>query len=83
MSDGRVGDVRGAGLFIGLDFVDDASMPDPALAGFVINAMKERGVLIGAAGAYGNVLKIRPALCFTEANADQFLEVLQEVLRLG
>ena len=44
--------------------------------------MKERGVLIGAAG-YGNVLKIRPALCFSEANADQFLTTLQEVLRQG
>ncbi len=36
-----------------------------------------------AAGAYGNVLKIRPALCFSEANADQFLTTLQEVLRQG
>ena len=82
-SDARIGDVRGAGLFIGLEFVSKNATPDAALAGFVINAMKERGVLIGAAGAYGNVLKIRPALCFSEANADQFLTTLQEVLRQG
>jgi len=80
-SDARIGDVRGAGLFIGLELVGEGGAPDAELARFVINAMKERGVLIGAAGAYGNVLKIRPALCFNEAHADQFRSTLGEVLR--
>jgi len=38
------------------------------------------GVLIGAAGAYGNVLKVRPPLCFSRDNADLFLETLDAVL---
>lgn len=78
--DARIGDVRGAGLFIGLEFVGEGKAPDGALASHVINAMKEQGILIGAAGAYGNVLKIRPALCFSQAHADQFLATLQAVL---
>jgi 4-aminobutyrate aminotransferase-like enzyme len=82
-SDVRIGEVRGAGLFLGVEFTKEDLKPDSALATFVINAMKERGVLIGAAGAYGNVLKIRPALCFSQANADQFLATLQDVLRQG
>jgi 4-aminobutyrate aminotransferase-like enzyme len=79
--DARIGDVRGAGLFVGLEFSGADKEPDADLAAHVINAMKERGVLIGAAGAYGNVLKIRPALCFSEANAGFFVEALAAVLR--
>lgn len=79
--DARIGDVRGAGLFIGLEFSGPDRTPDAVLATWVINAMKEHGILIGAAGAYGNVLKIRPALCFSQANADQFIDTLGTLLR--
>jgi 4-aminobutyrate aminotransferase-like enzyme len=76
-----IGDVRSAGLFIGIEFSLSGTIePDPAAASYVINALKERGVLIGAAGAYGNVLKVRPPLCFTRENADIFLETLEGVL---
>ena len=76
-----IGDVRSAGLFIGIEFsLPSTTEPDPATASYVINALKERGVLIGAAGAYGNVLKVRPPLCFSRANADFFLETLDAVL---
>ncbi|MFK8253824.1 aspartate aminotransferase family protein [Ancylobacter terrae] len=76
-----IGAVRGAGLFIGLDFVEAGSRaPDTAGATHAINALKQRGVLIGAAGSFGNTLKIRPPLCFSRANADEFLEKIDEVL---
>ncbi|MFC5068934.1 aspartate aminotransferase family protein [Flaviflagellibacter deserti] len=76
-----IGDVRGAGLFTGLEFNDEETRePDTAMATFVINGMKERGVLIGAAGFYGNTLKIRPPLCFSRENADLFFDVLTDVL---
>jgi 4-aminobutyrate aminotransferase-like enzyme len=76
-----VGDVRSAGLFIGIEFsLPGTTDPDPASAGHMINALKERGVLIGAAGAYGNVLKVRPPLCFARDNADLFLDTLDAVL---
>jgi 4-aminobutyrate aminotransferase-like enzyme len=75
-----IGAVRGAGLFIGLDFVDGSGRPDAGLATFVINALKERGILIGAAGLTGSTLKIRPPLCFSRDNADFFLDALKAVL---
>lgn len=75
-----VGAVRGAGLFIGLDFIDGDGRPDQGLATFVINAMKERGILIGAAGLWGSTLKIRPPLCFAKENADFFVDTLRSIL---
>ncbi len=76
-----IGDVRSAGLFIGIEFsLPDTTDPDPATASHVINALKERGVLIGAAGDYGNVLKVRPPLCFARDNADFFIERLEAAL---
>jgi 4-aminobutyrate aminotransferase-like enzyme len=76
-----IGDVRSAGLFIGIEFsLPGTTDPDPAASSYVINALKERGVLIGATGAYGNVLKVRPPLCFARDNADFFLETLNAVL---
>ena len=77
-----IGDVRGAGLFIGIEFsLPGTTEPDPANASYVITALKERGILIGAAGAYGNVLKVRPPLCFARDNADFFVKTLDVVLR--
>ncbi|MGE5260517.1 MAG: aspartate aminotransferase family protein [Actinomycetota bacterium] len=76
-----IGDVRSAGLFIGIEFsLPSTTEPDSTTASYVINALKERDVLIGAAGAYGNVLKVRPPLCFSRDNADFFLETLDAVL---
>lgn len=78
-----IGDVRGAGLFIGLELITDrgTSAPDGALAVRIVNAMRERRILISAAGPSGNVLKIRPPLPFSRANADQFLQTLDDCLK--
>jgi 4-aminobutyrate aminotransferase-like enzyme len=54
--------------------------PAPALAKAVINGLRDRRVLIGAAGKYGNTLKIRPPLCFSRANADHLVAALDEAL---
>ena len=81
-----IGDVRGAGLYLGVDLVADGSAsapagaPAPALAKAVINGLRDRRVLIGAAGKFGSTLKIRPPLCFSPGNADHLLEVLDDVL---
>ncbi|MDD2705738.1 MAG: aspartate aminotransferase family protein [Acidocella sp.] len=80
----RIGGVRGAGLFIGLDFNDpETGAPDTPMASHVINAMKQSGILIGAAGLYGHTLKIRPPLCFTAGHASFFLETLRRILSEG
>lgn len=77
-----IGDVRGAGLFLGLEFVRDRESrePDGARSLAVVNRMRERRVLISAAGIHGNTLKIRPPLPFNTDHADLFLETLEAVL---
>ena len=80
----RVGDVRGAGLFIGLDLIDPSNgAPDPTFAGLTINALREKCILIGAAGSFGHTLKIRPPLCFSKEDADVFLVALDMTLALN
>jgi 4-aminobutyrate aminotransferase-like enzyme len=71
-----IGDVRGAGLFYGVDIVGGS-----ALATRIVNGLREKRVLISATGANGDVLKIRPPLVFTPANVDQFASALDEVVR--
>jgi 4-aminobutyrate aminotransferase-like enzyme len=80
-----IGDVRGDGLFIALEFVTDrdSRAPDGALAGRVVNAMRRRHVLISASGIHGNTLKIRPPLPFGVKHADLVLEALAASLDDG
>jgi 4-aminobutyrate aminotransferase-like enzyme len=77
----QIGDVRGSGLFIGLELVHDrdTKAPAPEIASQLINWLRHRGILIGAAGPFGNTLKIRPPLCFTRDNADMFIAACDEV----
>jgi 4-aminobutyrate aminotransferase-like enzyme len=76
-----LGDVRGAGLYLGIDVVDGATgMPSGDLAAAVVNGMREHRVLIGTTGPRGSVLKIRPPLPFGREHADQLTTVLARVL---
>ena len=77
-----IGDVRGRGLFNGVELVTDrqAKTPAPGQADALVNAIKDRGVLVGKIGMHDNVLKLRPPLPFSKDNADLLLTVLEEVL---
>lgn len=77
-----IGDVRGAGLFLGLDLVLDRKTrePAPVQAAYVVNRLRELGVLAGTDGPHENVIKLRPPLTLTRADADLFLGALEEVL---
>ena len=77
----HVGDTRQKGLFIGIEWVKsrDSKEPDRNGAVDVVNALKTRGFLIGNAGAFGNVLKLRPPLVFDRENADEFLVAYRDV----
>ena len=77
-----MGDVRGHGLFIGIEWVLDRATKEPDRAGAVrvVHAMKDRGFLIGNAGAFGNVVKIRPPLVFSPTDAAAFLAAFEEML---
>ncbi|MGO4354964.1 aspartate aminotransferase family protein [Rhizobium sp. RAF36] len=74
-----IGDIRGAGLFIGADIVE-SGRPSASLAARIVNGLRERQVLISASGPDANVLKIRPPLVFTRDHADQFLDALEQTL---
>lgn len=75
-----IGDVRGLGLMLGLDLVTDRKTKEPATerAGRVVERCRELGVLMGTDGPYDNVIKLRPGLIFTRANADLLLDVLAQ-----
>lgn len=80
-----IGDVRGAGLFIGVELITDpySMAPDASLASTLVNAARQQEILLSTDGPYHNVIKIKPPLVFNRENADQvagffrqFLEVL-------
>lgn len=77
-----IGDVRGRGLFFAVELVLDleSRRPAPDAAKAVINAMRDAGVLISRIGPFDNILKIRPPMPFSRANADQLIETLDQVL---
>ncbi len=76
-----IGEVRGAGLYLGVDIVDpESGRADVGRATQVINALcEEKQILVGAAGSFGNVLKIRPPLCLQSSEVDLFMEALEDV----
>jgi 4-aminobutyrate aminotransferase-like enzyme len=77
-----VGDVRGSGLFLGVELVRDRLTLEPAAAeaAYVVNRLRECGILTGTDGPHHNVIKIRPPLVFSENDADLFLATLDDVL---
>lgn len=81
--DARIGEVRGAGLFIGVDFVRDQATrePDEDAGLAMVNRLRELNVLISASGPLGHVLKIRPPLPFGKADADEFLYLFGKALK--
>ena len=76
-----VGDVRGEGLLLGVELVDDQVTRVPAAdhARRVTEAMRERGILLGTTGPAGNVVKIRPPLTFQRKHADLLLQTFEDV----
>ena len=73
-----IGDVRGSGLYIGVELVKDHDTLEPAAAeaSRIINHARERGVLLSTDGPLHNVLKIKPPLVFNKSDADRLIEVL-------
>ncbi|WP_241623623.1 aspartate aminotransferase family protein [Rosenbergiella epipactidis] len=78
-----VGDVRGAGLFIGFELVTDPEtrQPNKSLALDLIERLRDQGILTSVAGPYGNVLKLRPPLAFQAADIDWLVGGLDRALQ--
>ena len=77
-----IGDVRGMGLYVGVELVLDRDTLEPGgrQASYVANRMRDHGVLISTDGPLHNVLKIKPPLVFTRENAGYLLRCLGKVL---
>ncbi|NLF18211.1 MAG: aspartate aminotransferase family protein [Lentisphaerae bacterium] len=77
-----LGDVRGMGLVIGLEFVKDKETREPAkdLARRVIVDSANQGLLVGSVGMYGNVIRVAPPLVITKDEADESLAIMERVV---
>ena len=77
-----IGDIRGSGLFLGLDLVvsRETREPAPLQASYIANRLRERAILAGTDGPHHNVIKLRPPLCFTLADANKFTAALNSIL---
>jgi alanine-glyoxylate transaminase/(R)-3-amino-2-methylpropionate-pyruvate transaminase len=77
-----IGEVRGLGLMLGVELVRDRRTKEPANteAADVLELCKQRGLLIGKGGLYGNTLRIKPPMCLTTADADFLADCLEDVL---
>jgi 4-aminobutyrate aminotransferase-like enzyme len=77
-----IGDVRGLGLFIGVELVLDRETLEPAAkqAAYLVERMKENGIFLSTDGPMHNVLKIKPPVVFSKTDADELVRVLDVVL---
>ncbi|QND50482.1 aminotransferase class III-fold pyridoxal phosphate-dependent enzyme (plasmid) [Phyllobacterium sp. 628] len=75
-----IGDVRGQGLFLGIELVSDRKTKQPAtdIARKINNGAKQRGILMGTEGPHDNILKLRPPMIFSRENADYLIDVLED-----
>ena len=78
----EIGDVRGAGMFLGVELVRDPATLEPATeeTGRLIERLRADGILLSAEGPYHNVLKIKPPLQFVETDADLLLGAVDRAL---
>ena len=78
-----IGDVRGSGLFLGLDFVQsrETRQAAPDQASYVVNRLGEVGILTGTDGPHHNVIKLRPPLIFSDSDAARFCKTLERILQ--
>ena len=74
-----IGDVRGSGLFVGVELIQD-DQPATNEAKRVVNRMREEGILLGADGPFHNVIKIRPPMPFSSSDADHLIATLDASL---
>lgn len=77
-----IGDVRGSGFFLGVEIVHDHTLkPNPEIASMIKNTLRDRHILISTDGPHNNVLKTKPALCFTKENVDTVVHALDQILQ--
>lgn len=76
-----IGDVRGLGLMLGVEFWNEDGSPATQRCMGVVESMKEQGVLVGKGGLHGNALRIKPPMCWTAEDASMCLNAVEEGIR--
>ena len=78
-----LGDVRGKGLVMGLEFVKDKKTkePGPGLTVEVINRAAAQGLLVGRVGYYGSVIRVAPPLVISRDEAERSCDIMEKVLK--
>ena len=78
-----IGQVRGSGLFLGIELIRDSDTLEPAdwEADYIVERMKGRGILLSTEGPLHNVLKLKPPLIFQREHVDTFMDVFEHVLQ--
>ncbi len=76
----ELADVRGSGLFLGVEILDANGAPNTALASKIKNGLREKFILVSTDGPYDNVLKIKPPLSFNCSDADTLIQAIREIL---
>jgi len=76
----RIADVRGSGLFLGVELATKDGKPETQLAEYLKNELRNRSILVSTDGPNDNVIKIKPPLCFTKDNADTLIAKLSSIL---
>ena len=76
-----IGDVRGEGLFLGIELVHEGRRPAAVEASYLVNRLCEHAILLSTDGPDHNVIKIKPPLCFNQQNADFFLRTFEKILK--
>ena len=74
-----IGDVRGKGLFIGMELVNEQLYPQADKAVYLVNRMKDLGVLMSNDGLDKNVIKIKPPIIFSIEDSDKLVTILDKV----
>lgn len=75
-----IGDIRGEGFFLGIEFVEPGKVPATDKTEYIANRMKEHGILMSVDGPQNNVLKIKPPMCFNKENADDLFLYLEKTM---
>jgi 4-aminobutyrate aminotransferase-like enzyme len=78
----QIADVRGHGLFLGIELVDAQGKADTRLAAYLKNGLRDRLILIGTDGPFDSVLKIKPPLSFKVSDCDRLMENVAELLQI-
>ena len=77
-----IGDVRGSGLFIGIEIIkENSKIPDTKLAQKIKNELRKNQILVGSDGPHDNVIKSKPPICYSKENVNEVICVFRSILK--